>query len=86
MKFKNTLIAFSLSIATLFAFACSSFADTAVIKNGNIKNITSLDNVQPNHVITRVENKFIGKEYLGKRNRNDINRRTDGGIWRKAIV
>lgn len=62
MKFKNTLIAFSLSIATLFAFACSSFADTAVIKNGKIKNIISSDNVQPNHVITRVENKLLNKE------------------------
>ena len=67
MKFKNTLIAFSLSIVAFFGFACSSFADTAIIKNGNIKNITSLDNIQPNHVITRVENKFISKEYLGKR-------------------
>ena len=62
MKFKNTLIAFSLSIAALFGFACSSFADTAIIKNGKIKNITSLDNVQPNHVITRVENRLLKKE------------------------
>lgn len=29
---------------------------------------------------------YLCKEHLGKKKENDINRRTDGGIWREALV